>query len=243
MMAGSRWSDIAQSRGKLAVAILILSAVGITFISWTAIDNASATDKGETTRLVFSSVLPLLGTWVGTVLAFYFSRENLVTASETTIAAIRAGGGMTEEEQVTTAMTPFNRIAREEVADDAAAQALLLKNLYAKMQASGLSRVPIFANRRALYVIHEPDIDKYSQGQGVASAALDDQKSLATLLADPELKSAVTAFAAVAATATVAEARAALGRTADAKDLFVTTDGKADGTVLGWLTNSDLARS
>jgi hypothetical protein len=35
------------------------------------------------TRLVFVSVLPLFGTWVGTVLAFYFISRNLETATAT----------------------------------------------------------------------------------------------------------------------------------------------------------------
>jgi hypothetical protein len=56
--------------------MVIVSVVAI----WTAGRN-----RAETSRLVFSSVLPLLGTWVGTVLAFYFARENLAAATESTL--------------------------------------------------------------------------------------------------------------------------------------------------------------
>jgi hypothetical protein len=60
---------------------------------------------------------------------------------------------------------------------------------------------------------------------------------------DAEGAKAVSTFATVPSSATVADARAALAKVAEAKDLFVTEDGSKTGKVLGWLTNSDLARS
>jgi hypothetical protein len=36
------------------------------------------------TRLVFAAVVPLIGTWVGTLLAYNFSRENFEAASQAT---------------------------------------------------------------------------------------------------------------------------------------------------------------
>ena len=36
----------------------------------------------ESSTLVFNALLPLLGTWVGTVLAYYFSRKNFESASQ-----------------------------------------------------------------------------------------------------------------------------------------------------------------
>jgi hypothetical protein len=38
---------------------------------------------------VLTIVLPLIGTWVGTVLAFYFSRENFVAAAQQTADLVR----------------------------------------------------------------------------------------------------------------------------------------------------------
>src|SRR5262249_32674788 len=36
-----------------------------------------------TVKLVFAAVLPLLASWVGTILAFYFSKENFLAAAQT----------------------------------------------------------------------------------------------------------------------------------------------------------------
>src|SRR5829696_2303043 len=74
----------AAIRRWLAAGIVGASILGIVVVSIVAISTAGKT-RAETSRLVFSSVLPLPGTWVGTVLAFYFARENLAAATESTL--------------------------------------------------------------------------------------------------------------------------------------------------------------
>src|SRR4051812_10658430 len=75
----------AGTRKRLAFWIVGASVAGVVLMSAIAI-LAAGKERPETSRLVFSSVLPLLGTWVGTVLAFYFARENLEAATESTLA-------------------------------------------------------------------------------------------------------------------------------------------------------------
>ena len=58
----------------LALAIVFVSGAGIAVLSYFAIHEASEADKSRTTTLVFTSVLPLLGTWVGAVLAYAVRR-------------------------------------------------------------------------------------------------------------------------------------------------------------------------
>src|SRR5215216_4596784 len=82
-MPSPRAAD-ASTRKTLALALVGASVAGIALISVIAIALAGDS-RAETSRLVFSSVLPLLGTWVGTVLAFYFARENLAAATESTL--------------------------------------------------------------------------------------------------------------------------------------------------------------
>jgi CBS domain-containing protein len=177
-------------------------------------------------------------------LAYYFSKDNLQAASQTTLDAVAAAGGTTTQKPVNDVMIPLNRIRpREDAANDSAAKALLLRGLYEKMQSSGMSRVPVFADEVVLYVIHEPDIDRYAQAKGVTCSDLADTDTLGELIKDAVGAKAVSTFAAVSSSATVADARAALSKEAEAKDLFVTEDGTKTGKVLGWLTNSDLARS
>jgi len=230
-----------KTRTWIALVIVGLGALGIVVISWVAL--AESTDKSETARLIFAAVLPLLGTWVGAVLAFYFTRDNLQAGSETALRAVRAVGGASPESLVTDIMIPVNRIKPvETVANDAAAKQLTLSKIYTAMQASGQSRVPVLLdNQSALYVVHEPDIDKFAQAKGIAASALTTE-TVADLLSEASIAPEVTSFVVVGPTATLADARAALGQTVHAKDVFVTTDGQRSSAAIGWLTNSDLAR-
>jgi hypothetical protein len=194
---------------------------------------------------VFASVLPLIGTWVGAVLAFYFSRDNLQAASETTLSAMRAVGVLTVETLVRDAMIRVDQIQPKRVViDDAEAKQVPLKELYDAMLAAKRSRIPILTTSQvALYVVHEPDIDKYAQAIGTSANLLAVTDTLEQLLADATIASVISNFVTVPITATIGDARAALGQAMDAKDVFVTDTGQKGGVVLGWLTQSDLARA
>lgn len=92
-------------------------------------------------------------------------------------------------------------------------------------------------------LVQEPDIDKYAQAKGVQAIHLQETDTLATLLQIQELGLEVASFTAVHSSATLADARAAMANIPHCKDIFVTQDGQKTGTVLGWLTNSELARA
>src|SRR5262249_1611345 len=66
-------------RNILALAVLIASVTGISLLSITIIWKSGNTE--ESAKTVLTSVLPLLGSWVGTILAFYFSKENFEAAT------------------------------------------------------------------------------------------------------------------------------------------------------------------
>ncbi len=57
----------------IVISILALAFVGYSIVSTNNIDNS---------KFVYSSLLPLVGTWVGVVLAFYFGKENYEAASK-----------------------------------------------------------------------------------------------------------------------------------------------------------------
>ena len=93
-----------------------------------------------------------------------------------------------------------------------------------------------------MYVIHEPDIDKYCQARGIGASALQNE-TVQDVLNDSTIAPEISSFVAVAPTATLADARRELSKTLRAKDVFVTSNGQRTGSAIGWLTNSDLARA
>jgi hypothetical protein len=236
-MANSPPSADISTRRWLAVGIVGASILGIVAISAIAIALAGGS-RAETSRLVFSSVLPLLGTWVGTVLAFYFARENLQAATESTL---RLAGRETA--------TPVTQVMIREaafVAYDLAAgdrmEAVPLSAVREKMQAlePPARRLPIRdASGAVVYVIHDSTLTAFAESAGQTTTTLD--KTIGDLLGVPSFRELVEAIGFVAEKATVAEARALMASIKNCNDIFVTTTGKRDERAIGWLTNTLLA--
>ncbi len=75
----------ARNRDRIALGVLIFSIVAVLFISIVVVNTAKeGADRQMVSQRVMDSTLPLYGTWVGTILAFYFSRNAFEAASNTT---------------------------------------------------------------------------------------------------------------------------------------------------------------
>jgi hypothetical protein len=129
-------------------------------------------------------------------------------------------------------------------ADDTA-EAVKLHDIFTKMKTSGRRRVPILgASGEALYLVHDSTLNQFASSLSkdpADSSAF--TETMGDLLAVPELRSLVEAFAFVDQDAVVADARAAMRLVEQANDVFVTATGQRTEPVLGWLTNTDLAES
>lgn len=68
----------ARNRERIALGVLVTSIAAVLIISGIVVWRHN--DK-ETSQSVMSATLPLYGTWVGTILAFYFSRNAFESAS------------------------------------------------------------------------------------------------------------------------------------------------------------------
>src|SRR4051812_11681067 len=60
----------------------ILGVLGMS-IAIVAIINGNFDNAKDILQILFATILPLFGTWIGTILAFYFSKENLAAANRT----------------------------------------------------------------------------------------------------------------------------------------------------------------
>jgi hypothetical protein len=225
------------TRKWLAVGIVGASIAGMVAISIVAI-AAAGSSRAETSRLVFSAVLPLLGTWVGTVLAFYFARENLQAATESTLRL----AGIETGTPVTRVMIRESDFVSYDLGAGARPEDVPLKDVRAKMQAlvPPSRRLPIRnAAGAVLYVLHDSTLTAYAEEAGQTTTTLD--KTLGDLLSVPKFKELVEAIGFIAEKATVAEARAVMVSTKYCNDVFVTANGKPDERAIGWLTNTLLA--
>lgn len=240
-MAGS--SSTPKERSIVAGIVLIAGFASVILFSITTI--VVSADRSAASQLVMSSVLPLLGTWIGTVLAFYFARENLEAASATTLDALRQVGRVSDETSVSSVMIRADQInPRRDVPDAAAAESLRLSSLYSSMQQTKRGRVPIFGpTGEVVLVIHDQDIDKYCQLAGRTADSLADTDLVSSLSANDELVKAVRLFIGISRETTIGRLRTRLKETPGCADVFVTETGELKDPVQGWITDSDLSRA
>jgi hypothetical protein len=206
-------------------------------------------------REVFNALLPVFGTWVGTLLAFYFSRENFEAASKSVREMAQAVTGA-EKLQSTPVKLVMIRPDRIETLPDPLlnkkdAEITLTELINHLQHGTKRDRLPIFKDNKkvgpAERVLHRSIVEKF-----IAQATLQQpplkpigELTLADLMADPQLgKVVLGSFALVKSDATLADAKnemdktsAALGRAGNCYDVFVTENGKPEETVIGWVTN------
>jgi CBS domain-containing protein len=229
----------------MGLIIVGTSLVGIFVASTVAILAATDLSRPEMSRLVFTATLPVLGTWVGTVLAFYFARDNMEAASRVQQAATDASIQLNR--QIIGQETPVREVmikrADMKVASYAAGsgpESVKLEDLIGIMVNTGYLRVPVLdTNGAVVSVVHESTLTKFAAGQGKTLAQL--TQTLNDLLAADEYKALITAIGFVTPTDRVAVARTKMSATAGCNDIFVTATGAASEAVEGWLTNTDLA--
>lgn len=83
-------------RARLGMRLVYWSTLALVFLGAMIVVGATAaTWKGEqralmeASQLLLSALLPLFGTWVGTILAFYHKKENYEAASTHTLDLVR----------------------------------------------------------------------------------------------------------------------------------------------------------
>lgn len=231
-------SGITETRSELAFWITGLSIAGIALISFVALWLSSDAGRPEMARLVFASILPLLGTWVGTVLAFYFARENLAAATASTAALV----GLQPDTPVTQVMIPMSRMIVEQAPTGTAPDDISLSSLYQKMTTSKVSRLPILDSSGAVrYVIQQSTIGTFASSVNPPTAPANLTQTIQNLASDPQLGPMIRALGFVDVQAVVGDARKLMRSIPHCHDIFVTQSGLATDPVTGWLTNTDLA--
>lgn len=217
-------------RDAIALAVVTLSLVILGSAVW-----SDKTKLDEHLRLV----LPMIGTWVGVVLAFYFGKENLETATRsfTAIAKASTGDDKLQSISVKDKMIPRASMFFKSLP---LAQVKLADALDELTRAQKGARLPILgAAGEPAFVVHRSMIDKY-----LASAALsaNPPQSLKTLtledlLKDSTMQKVATSFQTLKDTATLADAKRLIVADDNCQDVFVTQDGTRGTPVTGWITN------
>lgn len=237
-MPKNRSNGVDKSRAQawLAGGIIIASLVTIAGLA-----TAVILINREQAVNIFNIVIPVVSTWVGTILAYYFSKENFDAATQSVTELTR----LTTQEKlksipVVNKMIPRDGMFYELITAAAPADAIKLVDMISRQEKAkkGL-RIPILDEKFfPLYVIHRSVMDQYLTRRTLQG---DDIKTitLKELLDDTELKKIIQdSFGVVGRTATLADVKVELEKSSSIQDVFITETGKTEEAILGFITNT-----
>lgn len=227
----------------IAYATLALAGAGIAILGGISIKNNS-----ENSMTIFNMVLPVFSSWVGTILAFYFGRENFDIASTQVSEANR------RLQEVVTTLSPEQRgtqpvaavmrrteqIAFFQIPSDRSIDAITVREIYEKYQGD-VSRMPILDSKNvARYLIHKSRFDAYLGAGGALDASfssfLEHHLELNTRFGVNE------GFVVVSERTPITTAKKLMEENTSCQDIVVTRNGGPDEAMTGWLSNTRLSR-
>jgi hypothetical protein len=198
----------------------------------------------EVAKNLFNATLPVLASWVGIVLAFYFSAASQDRTNETLNKMIdKSPSGPGSGVAVSTKMIPYANIAElYDLAKTPPAKITLadLQTSFAKTLPNGgkVERLIFVEGGIFKYVMHSSVLNSFIVSHPVDPAALA-TTYFAAMLADEQIaKQISTLVAFVAADATLGVAKAAM-EARGASDIIVTGTGDRGAPMLGWLGDGD----
>jgi hypothetical protein len=222
----------AQAQRNFALMVFIFSFFLLLIVSLSVMSQEEID-----TQMVFTTITTLVGTWVGTLLAFFYSRENFESASRSmqeTIARL----GPTEKLQstpVADAMIDRSEMVRIELKRDQKLETLLLSELVAKFKADELvTRLPILNPDGSIAaILHESLLNLYLRDNPDPNGTA----TLGDFAKSQDNAKMLKLFGVVARDRTLRDAKAAMESQKKCQDVFVTANGGVGESVVGWITD------
>lgn len=241
MESGKTEKDVKSS---IAIIITGLAIFGTALIAIFAV----IWERGEGLRFIASSLLPLWGTWMGTILAFYFAKENFEAASKS-------------QQDVINRLTPEEKLSQKKVEDVMIKIATMtfinyeqdknksILDIIKDSSFKNFNRFPILDNNKVLmYIIHRSLFDQFISGKVENDININEIKkiTLNDLLEKSEgkIKDILSkGFSFIKPGDTLLQAKNKMDAVVECEDVFITQNGKKEEPVLGWITNKIIAEN
>ena len=222
-------------RTKLAFLVTLFSIITVGIISLTILVGSVFGADLEGAQLVLTGILPLLGTWVGTILAYYFSKDNFETAA----ASERKRLSIQQKRIPVPALTVSRKLGKMVVARMPKSNVILAPDKGPFVEFN-VQRLPVLdKNDHPHYIIHLNTVIKFRETAKLDPKALT-SLTLETLgTKDPQILSMFEkSFTTISPDSSISEAKQALEGIPQCQDVFITKDGTRNSPILGWLTNT-----
>jgi CBS domain len=188
-------------------------------------------------------LLPVVGAWIGALIAFYFARDNYIAATES--AKILLGDRKAELEKIAVGDVMIKLPQMEVVKTPDDDPKLVKDDILQRFVAKGLSRLPILtSDNLPKGVLHDSVVQQYLIDANVG----DQPATLSAMLNDQKIAKRLSeSTVIVPATATLREVKEAMDRrsketSSSCRDVFVTQTGTEKGAVIGYVSDMDLAK-
>lgn len=228
-----------KSRTRLTIIIVSTGLVLIAILSLVTILLADPKDKFESSKWVFNATIPVIASWIGTILAFHFGRENYESASKQAIALNK---DTIEDINVENIMIDVKTIFYRK-AESVDYDKILLNDILKEYTDAEKDRIPIFSNDFIPRLIIPRSVLAEYINQKNLSGKTD--LSLKDFITDNKNKysnETEAGFVIISKTNSVEEAFNKMSSIKSCKDVFVTDNGKESGKAIGWVTNTLINR-
>jgi hypothetical protein len=223
-------------RSWLAFIITGVSIIAITLLAIYTIYKDPKEAKN-----ILNVVLPVFASWVGTILAFYYGRENFETANAEVRKIIQQ---ITPEQRamelVSKHMRPLVTMSCFIIPTGKSIADFMINDLRNRLS-SNISRLPIIdANDKPKFMIHESSLNKYVQSGGQDTDTI--ESFIKNQKADGFEYGDNKGFVVVSEQTSIGNAKRKMDSNSPCMDIFVTKTGSSDEPLLGWLSNTRLAK-
>ncbi|WP_295795048.1 hypothetical protein [Mucilaginibacter sp.] len=234
--------------------------LGVLGISIAIVDTAKGktSEAKDVLQTLFATILPLFGTWIGTILAYYFSKENLAAANQTVKSLVTSLTSSTKLETLKAkdVMIQVDKLVYVEYKTGADDTTFDLSTKFLDfINTNKISRVILLdENKVAKYVLHKSTIEGFIAEQYFAtqkSAAAGTTVALPPLtFADLKAKGNANVqdilkdgIKFVKEDANLSDAKTLISNYKVCNDVFITKSGLATEPVLGWITDKTITEN
>jgi hypothetical protein len=243
MSATDKHNGNPDFRERMSKGIIYTIVIGTFVIGLFLLIAEICFDKGNYgVSFITQSMLPLWGTWVGTILAFYFGKSNFEAVTKSYQDVIKK---LTPDEKIASlkvkdVMIPFNSISALMYEQDKDRTLEDILNIEAFKQRS---RYVIFhADGTLAHIIHRSEFTRYIAAKAFGATpnmgALTLQLFIDEGLNAAESPAWLNGAAFVAVSTNLLEAKKAMDAIKECHDVFITQQGSVHEPVLGLITNT-----
>jgi len=217
-MAEETGSDT-KLRANIAIIVVTFGIVASLSIGLFVIFLSSDATRSDAAKLVMSSLLPLWGTWVGTVLAYYYSTANFEAASKSTKDLLSLDKKLASI-PVRQVMIPRSKIISMAIEAGTKPEQKLIVDIKSEMANKKVQRLAVlYPDDIACYIIHLSTLNQFLAAEALkapdAPATAMTKLTLQNLLdGAPELRLVLQGtFALIKESASLAVAKLAIETT------------------------------